>query len=230
MTSTSYQTIRLGRGKHASPAEGACVMELASMLAREPFSDHPVSVCPVIGAFLRTYNDSVEDGRRQDLYAYASKVVGSRATEAVERARQAHLERWARRSAASGTSRLRLPRWLGLLCAGAATDIQAAVAVYEVTRRGPRGHAQALALIDELLAIGRAEPAGGASGPPARECRRHEVGTGGADHGAGDDVAGVVNTGVHAGVGDQRGQGMQREAGRGSSRLTPEANATALAV
>jgi hypothetical protein len=155
MTSTSHQTIRLSRGKHASPAEGACVMELASMLAGEPFSDHPVSVCPVIGAFLRTYNDSVEDGRRQDLYAYAAKVVGSRSTEAVERERQAHLERWTKEVRRQRHRRMHLPRWLGLLCAGAASDIQAAVAVYEVTRRGPAGHAQALALIDELLAIGR---------------------------------------------------------------------------
>ena len=29
-----------------------CVMELASMLAGERFGDRPVSVCPVIGAFL----------------------------------------------------------------------------------------------------------------------------------------------------------------------------------
>ena len=27
------------------------------MLAGEPFSDHPESVCPVIGSFLRAYND-----------------------------------------------------------------------------------------------------------------------------------------------------------------------------
>jgi len=155
MTSTSHQTIRLSRGKHASPAEGACVMELASMLAGEPFSDHPVTVCPIIGAFLRTYNDSIDDCRRQDLYGYASKVVGSRAGEAVERERQSHLERWTKEIRRQRHRRLRMPRWLGLLCAGAATDIQAAVAVYEVTRRGSTGHAQALTLIDELLAIGR---------------------------------------------------------------------------
>lgn len=157
MTSTSHQTIRLSRGKHASPAEGACVMELASMLAGESFGDHPISVCPVIGAFLRTYNDSIEDGRRQDLYAYASKVVGSRASETVERERQAHLERWTKEVRRRRHRRLRLPRWLGLLCAGAATDIQAAIAVYEVTRQGAEGHARALALIDDLLAIGARE-------------------------------------------------------------------------
>lgn len=154
MTSTSHQTIRLSRGKHASPAEGACVMELASMLAGEPFSDHPASVCPVIGALLRTYNDSVEDGRRQDLYAYASKVVGSRSSAAVERERQAHLERWTKEVRRRRHRRLRLPRWIGLLCAGAAMDVQAAIAVYEAARQGSEGHARALALIDDLLAIG----------------------------------------------------------------------------
>ena len=48
------------------------------MLAGEPFSDHPHSVCPVIGSFLRAYNDRIDDRRRQDLYAYAAAVVGSR--------------------------------------------------------------------------------------------------------------------------------------------------------
>ena len=72
MTSiVSHQTVRLRRGKHASPEKGVCVMELASMLAGEPFSDRPQAVCPVIGAYLRSYNDVVDDERRQDLYRYA---------------------------------------------------------------------------------------------------------------------------------------------------------------
>ena len=153
MTSTSHQTIRLSRGKHASSAHGACVMELASMLAGEPFSDHPASVCPVIGAFLRTYNDSIDDERRQDLYPYASLVVGSRGSDEVTRAREARLEDWIKEVRRQRLRRMRLPRWLGLLCAGAAMDIQATIAVYEVTRRGETGHRLALALIDELVAI-----------------------------------------------------------------------------
>jgi hypothetical protein len=48
MSPVTHQTIKLSKGKHASPGDGACVMELASMLAAEPFSDHP-AVCPVIG-------------------------------------------------------------------------------------------------------------------------------------------------------------------------------------
>jgi hypothetical protein len=91
MTSITHQTIKLGKGKHRSPDEGACVMELASMLSGDPFSDHPASVCPVIGSFLRAYNDSLDDERRQDLYVYASKVVGSRASEDVQRNRAERL-------------------------------------------------------------------------------------------------------------------------------------------
>src|ERR1700756_2774838 len=87
MSPVSYQTIKLSKGKHTSPEDGACVMELASMLAGEQFSDHPASVCPVIGSFLRAYNDSVDDNRRQDLYAYAARVVGTRTTAEGQRLR-----------------------------------------------------------------------------------------------------------------------------------------------
>ena len=80
MSLVSYQTITLSNGRHDSPKDGACAMELASMLAGEPFSDHPLSVCPVIGSFMRAYNDRIDDRRRQDLFAYAAKVVGSRAS------------------------------------------------------------------------------------------------------------------------------------------------------
>jgi hypothetical protein len=39
-------------------------MELASMLADEPFTDRPATASPVIAAFLRTYNDGIDDARR----------------------------------------------------------------------------------------------------------------------------------------------------------------------
>jgi len=77
-TVSSHQTVRLSPGRHESPADGVCVMELASMLAGERFTDHPRSVDPVLAAFLREYNDRTDDRRRQDLYALASTVVGTR--------------------------------------------------------------------------------------------------------------------------------------------------------
>src|SRR3954470_2091567 len=83
----SHQVARLARGRHASPAAGVCAMELASMLAHEPFSDRPPSVSPTIGAFLRTYNDGLDDARRQDLYAVAAAVVGSARGRGIERRR-----------------------------------------------------------------------------------------------------------------------------------------------
>lgn len=104
---TSHQTVRLRRGAHRSPTDGACVMELVSMLAGEDFTDRPRTACPVIGAFLRPYNDLVGDGPRQELLACASLVVGSRhpgrERERVERCVVEALEchraqsRWRRR-------------------------------------------------------------------------------------------------------------------------------------
>ena len=94
MAPVTHQTIRLSKGKHASPDEGACVMELASMLAGEPFNDHPRAVCPVIAALMRRYNDALDDWRRQDLYAYAARVVGSRGSARLERLRIEYLRNW----------------------------------------------------------------------------------------------------------------------------------------
>ena len=76
--STGYQTVVLRKGRHDSPDRGVCVIELASMLAGERFTDHPRAVCRVISAFLRSYNDSIDDVRRQDLLRCAAAVVGTR--------------------------------------------------------------------------------------------------------------------------------------------------------
>jgi hypothetical protein len=62
-------------------------MELASMLADEPFSDRPASASPVIAALLRTYNDGIDHERRQDLYPLAALVVGSVGGQALEEER-----------------------------------------------------------------------------------------------------------------------------------------------
>jgi hypothetical protein len=62
-------------------------MELASMLAHEPFSDRAGCISPTIGAFPRTYNDGLDDVRRQDLYPIAAAIVGTAVSRAVERER-----------------------------------------------------------------------------------------------------------------------------------------------
>jgi hypothetical protein len=95
MSDPSFQTIRLGRGAHASPLHGACVVELASMLAGERFSDHPRTVCPVIAGFLRVYNDRLPKRELPELYPLAAMVVESRSARRVRRRRVHRLAAWA---------------------------------------------------------------------------------------------------------------------------------------
>jgi hypothetical protein len=155
MSPVNYQTIKLRKGKHTSPEDGACVMELASMLAGEQFSDHPASVCPVIGSFLRAYNDSVDDARRQDLYAYASRVVGTRASAEVQRERAERLLEWAAELRQRRWTRVLLPprlRAIGLH-RHPPLDAVGTHAVHAIPRHSDQTHAEALALIDKLLRI-----------------------------------------------------------------------------
>ena len=158
MSSVTHQTIKLSKGKHASPDDGACVMELASMLAGEPFNDHPASVCPVIGSFLRAYNDSLDDDRRQDLYAYAAGVVGSRASISVQRDRADRLASWAvemqRRHWTSRylpLGRLRIAN----LRRQPSTHAVGAFAVRAIPKHTDETHREVLELLEDLLVMGR---------------------------------------------------------------------------
>jgi hypothetical protein len=146
-------------------------MELASMLAHEPFSDHPKSVCPVIGAFLRDYNDSLGEERRQDLYRYAAIVVGTRASMGVQRARADHLAAW--------TTEMRRQRYVTFLPGPVARvlsrllrppsgiDALASDALRSLGGHTHQTHAAVLALVEELVAIGAREPAEPDSEAPA---------------------------------------------------------------
>jgi hypothetical protein len=132
-------------------------MELASMLAGEPFSDHPGSVCPVIGSFLRAYNDSVDDDRRQDLYAYAASVVGSRGSIGIQRERADRLAQWALEMQRRQWSSRYLPmarlRMASLRRQPSAHAV-GTFAVRAIPKHTDQTHAEALELLDELLAIG----------------------------------------------------------------------------
>jgi len=165
MALVSYQTIPLSKGKHDSPQDGACVMELASMVAGEPFTDRPQSVCRILAALLRSYNDMVRTSRRQDLYRLASDVVGTRAGADVEEARVRHclmvLDELAELRSQSLLWRLRTPapsQLRGLLdtpLGGLNRHEEFMAALARVLCGGGAcGHERALALVDELVAIG----------------------------------------------------------------------------
>jgi hypothetical protein len=155
----NYQTIRLSAGKHSSPESGACVMELASMLAGEHFTDHPTSVCDVIASFMRAYNDAIDDKRRQDLYPYAAKVLGSRGSSRVQQARADLLNAWV----SAHRRRSRLPSFLRRFrSAGRCGTLEelSINAVRAISRHDDETHAAVLALVDDLLRLGRAWPGG----------------------------------------------------------------------
>jgi hypothetical protein len=138
-------------------------MELASMLAGEQFNDHPTSVCPVIAALLRAHNDSLDDERRQDLYAYAAKAVGSRASTEVRRARAHELKVWM--SERQRPRRIWFSPW-PLRPIPGTLDALALNAIDSLPKGTDEAHAAMLALIDELLCTG---------GPAVRRRPRRRV-------------------------------------------------------
>jgi hypothetical protein len=154
----SHQTVKLSRGRHLTPDTGMCVMELASVLAGERFSDEPRCVCPVIAGLLRAYNDVVDDEHRRALVPYAAKVVGTRGTAELQRARAERCRAWGAEVAARapwwqwGRRRMarRAPRFQGT------GSVCGAWAVEVLSRPAWESQSELLALVDELIGMGGA--------------------------------------------------------------------------
>jgi hypothetical protein len=153
---------RVERGRHASPRFGTCVMELASLLAGEPFSDRPVTVSPVIGALLRTYNDGIDDERRQDLSELAPVIVGTAARRSVEENRASLCLQFAQRLGGA------VPAGRAAL-GSASPEPSGALAALAALGRGPSDevHAEVIALVDALALDGRRDRLGRLR-PPGR--------------------------------------------------------------
>ena len=79
----------LKSGSHSGPDEGACIMEAVAFVAGEPWSDHPRCVSPVIGAFLRNWNDNLptDADRERLLKPLILKIMNTRADAATEKRR-----------------------------------------------------------------------------------------------------------------------------------------------
>jgi hypothetical protein len=119
------------------------------MLAEEPFSDRPKTASPVIAAFLRTYNDGLDDELRQDLYPLAALIVGTAGARALED------ERASRCLVFAESLGDRLPS--GRAAIGLATpEASGTRAAHAALRTGPTAdvHGRALALAGELAALG----------------------------------------------------------------------------
>jgi hypothetical protein len=179
MPVSSHQSVRLGRGSHRSPEHGACVLELSSMLAGERFSHRPRSVCFVIAELLRTFNDGVDDERRQELYGCASVVVGSRASIDVVRRRVARL-RGVVLEAPNGRSRFQ--RWVqGSRMQRAGERETATCTAHVLISDRERGLERLVALVEELVAMRPEAPDAASTAPrdlhepPVSEARIRDV-------------------------------------------------------
>jgi hypothetical protein len=71
----------LSRGRHRTPRHGACYMELASLLAGEPWSDHPACTHPLLAQLAQRVNDRTSDAGRQQLLPLIPSVVGRRGND-----------------------------------------------------------------------------------------------------------------------------------------------------
>ena len=66
----------LSRGRHRRPRNGACVMEYASYLSGEKWSDHPACTHPLLGELARQVNDFISDEGRQALLELVPDLIG----------------------------------------------------------------------------------------------------------------------------------------------------------
>src|SRR6266852_112630 len=73
------QGLSLKSGSH-SPDSTFCVMEAVAFVAGEKWSDNPECACPVISAFLRSWNDALPTDAERDrlLKPLIPKLVGTR--------------------------------------------------------------------------------------------------------------------------------------------------------
>jgi len=100
--------ITLRASSHRDRSAGVCAMEAVAWLAGEPHSDAPQCACPVIGAFLRSWNDALPDDATRTLLLrpLLPLVLNTRSTKAVEVKRSYLALDW--------LARVHAPAWLSL--------------------------------------------------------------------------------------------------------------------
>jgi hypothetical protein len=110
----ALEDIVLAKGNHPEPngSKDGCLLEWASYLAGEPWSDHPECVSPTIAAFSRRWNDDLDDEPRQVLRDYLPRLLNTRGTHYQEIERYWMVIDW--------MIRVYLPAWLDL--AGLTTE------------------------------------------------------------------------------------------------------------
>jgi hypothetical protein len=100
-------TLTLSRGGHQAGDGQYCVMEAVAFIAGEPWTDHPKCASRVVGAFMRSWNDGLDDEQRQMLKPYVLRLAGTAGTPEQEDRRAFMAADWAVRTYT--------PAWLRLI-------------------------------------------------------------------------------------------------------------------
>jgi len=67
----------LRKGPSTHPRNGACLLDAVSWFEYGQLGDHPDCVCPVIAAYARGINDTMDDTSRQRLKIYLPRLIGT---------------------------------------------------------------------------------------------------------------------------------------------------------
>jgi len=87
------ETMKLSTGSHKSIDDGACIMEMVSYMADEPWSAHPPCACPILTTYAIRLNDRFNDEHRQSMKEFIPLLIGTRETDQIKIARK-RLIRW----------------------------------------------------------------------------------------------------------------------------------------
>ena len=117
------ETLELLKGSHYDD-NGKCALEAVAWLVGEKHSDHPACVSPVLGAFCRSWNDSLDDVNRQKLKPYLVRLIGTAGDAARDQRRS-----WMAMD------------WLARVCGPVFMDLTPSL----------RGHASALRALPEMV-------------------------------------------------------------------------------
>ena len=117
------ETLELLKGSHDDD-NGKCALEAVAWLVGEKHSDHPACVSPVLGAFCRSWNDSLDDVNRQKLKPYLVRLIGTAGDAARDQRRS-----WMAMD------------WLARVCGPVFMDLTPSL----------RGHASALRALPEMV-------------------------------------------------------------------------------
>lgn len=75
----NLEKFKLDSGNHAKLEDGACIMEMVSYFADEPWSDHPKCACETLTSYAIRLNDRLDDKTRQKLKPLIPFLINTRA-------------------------------------------------------------------------------------------------------------------------------------------------------